>query len=391
MLGRPCKSEPTSSVGLRHNGCGTCLQAKQTRTSFPESESRAELPMELLHTDLMGPLKPSGIRGEKYVMTLFDDATGYAAVVCLKTKSSVAAALQSHLIHLQTLSGHPAQKLRSDRGTEYCNEHLADWLEGERIIHELTMTHTPQQNGRAERLNRSLLERVRALLLDGKMNQSFWPQAFECACYLRNRTLLTRTTRFPLEHFTGQEPSFYHLRVFGCPCTYAVVDKKEAKRNKLGPRSLPGRFVGYARGSKGYVVWAKGRFIETADCIFDERATPDTTDEPQLPPFTGSELVDDTPQPDAVVEDPQAEPQPEPALLPVPDASHGPLFDNPLRPRWYGVDPENFELGSEDSDESDTPFLPRLGSLPLHDVDGNAPAANAPQASAPGGGDIVNS
>jgi hypothetical protein len=71
---------------------------------------------------------------------------------------------------------------------------------------------------------------------------------------------------------------------------------------------MPSRFVGYARGAKGYVVWVKGRFIESAGCMFDERPIPDATHEPQLSPYTGTELVDETPQPDADMVDQQTEP-----------------------------------------------------------------------------------
>ena len=78
--------------------------------------------------------------------------------------------------------------LRTDNGGEYVSTEFERLLEIEGIRHERTIPKTPQQNGVAERHNRTLVEMVRSMLLDSKLPQKFWGEAISTAVYLCNRS-----------------------------------------------------------------------------------------------------------------------------------------------------------------------------------------------------------
>ena len=101
------------------SSCQVCPLAKQTEESFPRSESCAQRPMELVHTDVMGPFPAAGMHDEMYTVTLMDDYSRYAEVICLKNKSQVAAAVIERLVEWERQCGHSLKMLRSDHGTEY--------------------------------------------------------------------------------------------------------------------------------------------------------------------------------------------------------------------------------------------------------------------------------
>ncbi|KAK0588475.1 hypothetical protein LWI29_001474 [Acer saccharum] len=114
------------------------------------------------------------------------------------------------------------------------------------------MRHTPQQNGVAERMNRTVLEKVRCLLIGSGLSLNFWGEAAATVAYLINRSPSTAIAlKTPEEIWTGRPPSLKHLRVFGC-AAYA-----HQSEGKLEPRSLKGVFLGYPLGVKGYRVWLR--------------------------------------------------------------------------------------------------------------------------------------
>lgn len=118
------------------------------------------------------------------------------------------------------------------------------------ITRHMTVKGTPQQNGLAERMNRTILEKVRCMLLSFGCCRKFWGEATKIACYLINRSPSTAIEfKTPREIWTGKPPSLNHLRVFGC-ATYA-----HTRQNKLEARALKCIFLGYPEGVKGYKLW----------------------------------------------------------------------------------------------------------------------------------------
>ena len=131
------------------------------------------------------------------------------------------------------------------------------------------MRHTPQQNGVAERMNRTLLERARCMLFQVDLDKSFWAEACNHACYLVNRSPSTAIElKTPFEVFFGTPANYSDLKVFGCPA-YAHVND-----GKLEPRALKCIFLGYPSGVKGYRLWCvepkSPKFLISRDVKFDE-------------------------------------------------------------------------------------------------------------------------
>lgn len=114
------------------------------------------------------------------------------------------------------------------------------------------MRYTPQQNGVAERLNRTLLEKIRSMLFEAKLPKVFWGEALVTTAYLKNRTPSSSIrSKTPFELWFGKPPRLRHLKVFGCQ---AYIHQK---LGKLDPRSLVGLFMGYPYGTKGYRMMIK--------------------------------------------------------------------------------------------------------------------------------------
>lgn len=254
--------------------CEPCVMARQQRQPFPTSTTTSSRPMELVHMDVCGPFKVESMGGSKYIATFLDDNSGFAVVKPIAAKSDVPATVMDTLKYMESLSGALSTgTVRSDNGREYVNEKLAAALSARGIIHETTAPYTPQQNGKAERLNKTLLERVRAMLLDAQLPANLWAEAVATASYLRNISPTANRAMTPWELFTGDKPSVAHLRVFGA--TAYVLVPKPLRASKLDPVSVKGVLVGYQSHAKAYRVLQRsgggyGKITVSRDVLFDE-------------------------------------------------------------------------------------------------------------------------
>ena len=134
-----------------------------------------------------------------------------------------------------------------------------------------TVVHTPQQNGLAERMNRTILERVRCMLLGAHLPKSFWGEAVSTALYLINRCPSTGIgLKTPMEMWNGKPADYSNLKVFGS-LAFAHI-----KQDKLDARAIKCIFLGYPKGVKGYRLWRMepgggSRVIISRDVTFDEK------------------------------------------------------------------------------------------------------------------------
>ena len=171
---------------------------------------------------------------------------------------------------MEKSTGHALKCLRTDNGGEYTSLEFKTYLAKEGIRHELTVPKTPEQNGTAERMNRTLVESVRSMLADSKLPHRFWAEALSTAVYLRNRSptkVLQGIT--PIEAWTGKKPDVSSLRIFGCTA-YAHVPKDE--RQKLDSKARKCFFLGYGTDTKGYRLYdpSRARIIHSRDVLFNE-------------------------------------------------------------------------------------------------------------------------
>ncbi len=221
------------------------------RTPFQVRESkRASKSLDLDHSDVCGKTNAPSLGGTQYFLTFIDDFTHYTWIYVLKHKDEVFKCFQEWKYLVENASGRTVKVLRTDNGGEYTSAKFGDFLKCEGIRHERTIPRTPEQNGVAERMNRTLVETMRSMLSDAKLPQTFWGEALSTAVYLRNRSP-TKAVRgmTPFEAWTKMKPSVGHLRVFGSDA-YAHVPKEE--RRKLDSKAKKCTFVGYGDETKGY-------------------------------------------------------------------------------------------------------------------------------------------
>lgn len=253
--------------------CEPCVMGKQHRLPFKPSTSTAARPLALIHTDVCGPLPVTSLGGNNYFVTLLDDYSKLSVVHPIASKSDTANAVKSTITLLENQTGHHLQRLRCDNGSEYINADLKEFCASKGIKLETTVRYTPEQNGAAERLNRTLMNKVRPMLAASGLPRQLWADAAVTANYIRNRSPVSGRDKTPYELFFGIKPDVSHLRTFGAR-VYALTPKQ--LRNKLAATSEPGRFIGYPAGTKGYKIQLdSGRIIISRDVIFTESTSSD--------------------------------------------------------------------------------------------------------------------
>lgn len=238
----------------RRDPCGACMEGKSKRLPFPTSQSKTADPLELMHMDVMGPVRPASLGQANYLSTVLDDYSRYSVVRTIKRKSDVFGRTRAIVEQLELHTGHKVKTFRSDNGGEYVNGDTAEYLEGKGIRHQTTVPDTPQQNGKAERLNGVLMDSTRAMLRAKKLPDRLWGEAICHASYVRNRCARAGSDKTPYELMWGRKPDVSTLREFGAPLYATVVGDKR----KLAARGKRGILVGYEEERKAYRVLLDG-------------------------------------------------------------------------------------------------------------------------------------
>ncbi|MCO5564150.1 hypothetical protein L7F22_017806 [Adiantum nelumboides] len=249
--------------------CEGCVLGKIHRFAFSQDGSvRATRKLQLVHSDVCGPMRTPSVGNSLYFVTFIDDFSRFCWVYPLKAKSDVFAIFQHYVSMVENETGCKVQTLRTDRGGEYMSDAFKDFLGKKGIKHQCTMPYTPQQNGVAERKNRSLMEMARCMLKAKSLPHKLWMEAVACAAHVLNRcpTRALRTIT-PYESWYDRKPSVSYLRVFGC-LAYAHIPQQ--LRGKLDDKAVKCIFVEYSSGSKGYRLYnpTTNKIFESRDVIF---------------------------------------------------------------------------------------------------------------------------
>ncbi|KAJ0566228.1 putative RNA-directed DNA polymerase [Helianthus annuus] len=251
--------------------CEGCISGKQTKKTFPRKAMwQASKPLQLVHSDICGPMRTESIGGCRYFITFIDDYTRKSWVYFLKYKSEALNYFKRFKALNEKQSDHLIKTLRSDRGGEYCSNAFQEYLKVNCIRHQLTNSYSPQQNGVAERKNRTLMELSRSMMNAKELPNCYWAEAVACATYILNRTVTkTRPNITPYEAWNGNKPNVEHLKVFGC---LAYVHIPKQRRDKLDKKTEKTVFVGYSENSKGYKLYnpQSNKIIISRDVVFDE-------------------------------------------------------------------------------------------------------------------------
>ncbi|CAL8115629.1 unnamed protein product [Prunus armeniaca] len=236
--------------------CEGCVPGKQHREPFDKEKAwRANYPLELVHTDLCGPMQNESIGGNRYFITFIDDFSR----MCWKFK-----------VFVELQSGFSLKKLRSDRGGEYSLHEFQDYCASMGMERQLTIAYSPQQNGVAKRRNRTIGEMARSMMTEKGILVIFWAEAVSTTVYLQNRCFTTSVlNKTPFEAFTCRKPGIKHLKVFSCIC-YTHVSSP--LRHKFDDRTRKGVFMGYGSCEKGYRVYdlQSKKIVLSRSVIFSE-------------------------------------------------------------------------------------------------------------------------
>ena len=162
---------------------------------------------------MCGPFNIQARGGYEYFVTFTDDHSCFGHVYLMRHKSETFDKFKEYKALVEKQLGKVIKTLRSDRGGEYLSGEFEDFLKEEGIVSQLTTLSTPQQNGVAERRNRTLLDMVRSMLNHCDLCTHFWGEALATAVYIHNRVLCKTTSGTPYELWTGRSSDLSHLRV----------------------------------------------------------------------------------------------------------------------------------------------------------------------------------
>ncbi|GJY61422.1 putative ribonuclease H-like domain-containing protein [Tanacetum coccineum] len=206
--------------------CVACQKGKQHK-AFCKTKTVSSIsqPLQLLHMDLFGLTFVKSIMKKMYCLVVTDNFS------------------------------------RCDNGTEFKNKEMNQFCEMKGIKREFSVARTPQQNGVAERKNRTLIEAARTMLADSKLPTTFWAEAVNTACYVQNRVLVIKPhNKTPYELFNGRPPIISFMRPFGCPVT--ILNTLD-HLGKFDGKADEGFFVGYSVNSKAFRVFnSRTRIVE---------------------------------------------------------------------------------------------------------------------------------
>jgi transposase InsO family protein len=167
---------PTIPRNLKQ--CDACILGKHSKQPFHDSTSRACRKLELIHSDLCGPMPIAYAFGNKYIMTFIDDYTRMCWVYLLKHKSQAFETFKNFHVWIENEAQSHIGTLHTDNGGEYTSNEFEIYLHQHGIKHQTIVPYNPQQNGVAERMNMTLLNMVHSMLFFKNVKLMFWVMQF---------------------------------------------------------------------------------------------------------------------------------------------------------------------------------------------------------------------
>lgn len=272
----------------------TCVEGKQTKLPHNQHRIRAKQPLQLIHSDLIGPINPESYDKKKYVLTFVDDYTHFTAAYIIELKTEVLKFFKKYEAMATAHFNLKVSRFRCDNGHIISNE-IVRYFEEKEIQFEFTIRYTPEQNGVEERMNRTILERARCMILSCNLGKIFWSEAVLAAVYLINRSPTSALNEdVPARQWFNEPIKLSKLKVFGCLAYLRMP--KELITGKFESRSKKCYFIGYC--PNGYKLWCpqERKILYGKDIIFNKEkfSFDDSTSEDWIPKFNS--LTD--PEPD---------------------------------------------------------------------------------------------
>ncbi|GKB13456.1 putative ribonuclease H-like domain-containing protein [Tanacetum coccineum] len=263
-----------------------CQKGKQHKASYKTKlVNSISKPLHMLHMDLFGPTNVKSLMKNSYCLVVTDDFSRFSWVLFLATKDETSRILKTFITEIENQLDHKVKVIRSDNGTEFKNSIMNQFCEMKGIKREFSVARTPQQNGVAERKNRTLIEAARTMLVDSKLPTTFWAEAVNTACYVLNRVLVIKPhNKTPYELICGRPPLIDFMKPFGCLVT--ILNTRD-HLGKFDGKANEGYFVGYfveKEPEQEYILiplCTTGPLISQGpkDCEGDARMKPTEVDE----------------------------------------------------------------------------------------------------------------
>jgi hypothetical protein len=250
--------------------CPICLEAKLTSKVSKKPSTKASYYFEKVASDIGGPIFPSTNKGSRYYVLLIDSYTRYIHVELLSNKSDISTIIPTIIKFEEKASGKKLITFFSDNAKEY-KALDASYFDNRGIKHNYSAPYSHEQNGLVERPNRTLFNKVRALLFQANLAKKYWGEALIASVYLYNRTPHKGIDyKTPYELRYGDKPNIANIAIWG-----SLAYKKEPKElaKSLSKRAQPYYVIGYGSNqyklldpSTTHTMWA--RDVEIIEGVF---------------------------------------------------------------------------------------------------------------------------
>ena len=289
----------TSLTGIP-DFCEPCVLGKMKKQPFHRSQTVARGPLDIISSDVGGPVNPISQGGYRYWIVLVDHYSSNPWVLFARNKSSVYRKLkqwrkfiEAHFrAHIANWEFGPGwtRFFRTDGGGEYTSKQMEDEFRRNGIIHETTAPYTPEQTGIAERMNETLTTRATTNLAASYLPRKYWDRAMEHAAYTIARSPATaQKGSTPHERLFDRPVDVKHMHPFGCPA-YPLIPKGKRK-GKFADKAQQTVFIGYHEGSKAYDLLdiTTGKITTAVHVKFnDQSPAPSRVQDLSEPKFTST-------------------------------------------------------------------------------------------------------
>jgi hypothetical protein len=229
--------------------CRTC-QVSDSIRNVSRTQTRRQRVFELVHVDIE-KISPVGFNGHVWASLFTDDATRARWAWSFKKKGDAHQSIVYFNQLVQTQWNTTVRAYRIDGGKEYGGQKLVQDLKEHGILAEVTTPYTPEQNGVAERTNRTIFNKVRSAIEDSDLPLELWPEILLGAVHIMNRTATSSLEKMtPAEAFKRQvqprlqdadyTPDISHLHVLGCKVYVNIPKERRVKSAKLAPHAEEG-------------------------------------------------------------------------------------------------------------------------------------------------------
>ncbi|SPC62924.1 uncharacterized protein UHOD_11880 [Ustilago sp. UG-2017b] len=235
--------------------CEQCIRSKSTSAWMGQGSSeRAVGPLDLIHVDLI--IDSSHMTEYTCTLVLVDGHSKYVYAQSLTRKSHAFMQLKRIVSFLETQTDRKLKAIRSDQGTEWKSNDALEWSLEKGIEWQTTVGYNSKQNGRVERMNRTLGEKMRTLLMHRRLLKKFWLYAIRAVAFKINLTPSV-DNEFPYQAMFGKSPeqALKLLRVFGC-LAWVNIPKVKRDNKKLDQRAVASIFLGYSLERKGWLFYS---------------------------------------------------------------------------------------------------------------------------------------